>query len=672
MITPIINSISNIKIPFKCSISNSVIPDDEIGQDTFDVNSDFMQKKIDLQNELLKLENVHCPVCGKKMLTREQFKNILNEAKNVTTPQEYCGLLKENAKYLSKNDREIIHTAEKIIEENPHIEYKTFLKNMLEDGNLKFKKCLEENIDYMDKKLDTSPLTKKDEIYINKYINKISAYKNENYPYYKITDIINIMNSTISHMETTEKDKLYWHISNSLKNAHCYRQMLQIKNFDRNSDSQNSYNAFYSIFCNSVSDFCNITNNKSFSENPNNVILLCGTCAHNREERKAFYSNKSDPQKVRYRFDTYLEDIIQAIGCRKTDNISADYISDAANMANYFSNKKLNLPAESLMEKINHIKFLQLRPEFLPATLEDDIPCSSCGTTMVNATKKRDLNIELLEAKTPSDIVDILEENKKYINPAFFENIELIKDLIKDNPDITSQDIMTELRIKATNDTNRYLRKIVNTCRKKAAKNIGIPQERRQVLEFADNLENWRLKNPRYEYFDFYKYSEYLNNTSLYLANSPFHLKQMVKSKFRRVTALNNLTFLSPANIERFNGDELKAYAEKVFRMSGFTMDHYLAKDRGGSDDIENLTGMCKLCNTQKSNHPPIGWAKLNPKSKYFTIQNLRKMNELIEEGKLPGYENYPAKSALYQYEMTNGLIDMRNIFPLNKTEQEK
>lgn len=672
IITPIINQINSIKIPFKCSISNSSIHDEKIEQDTFDANSDNIQKKLMIQNELLKIENVHCPVCGKKMLTREQFKNILKQAQNITTPQEYYELLKENAKYLPKNHREIITTAKNILEENPDIEYKTFLSNMREAGNIKFKKCLEENIDYMNKKLDTSPLTRDDETYINKYINRISAYKDENYPYYKILDIMDIINTTISKLETNEKDKFYWHMFNSISDAHCYRQILQIKNFENNSDSQNSQNAFYSIFHNSVSKACNIIDNKNTNDNPNNVILLCGNCTYNREDRKTFYSNKSDPQKVRYRFNSYLEDIVQAIGCRKTENLSSDYIYEATNIASHFSNQKLRIPAEDLREKVNHINFIKFRPEFLPESLEEDIPCSSCGTTMVNTTKKRDLNNELLEAKTLSDIVDILDENRNYINPAFYRNIEFIKDLIKENPDITSEDIMSELKIKVTLDTNRYLKKIIRVCRQKVAKNIGTPQERQQVLNFADNLENWRLKHPRFEYFDYGKYSKFLDNTSLYMSNDSFHLKYAVKTKLRQIAAINNLAFQSPASIERYNGDELKAYVEKIFRMSSFTMDHYQPKDRGGKNNIENLTGMCKMCNAQKSNHTPLGWLKLNPNSRFHTIENLKKMDELIEEGKLPGYENYPAKAALHQYKMTEGKLDLRWLFPFKKEESKK
>ena len=50
---------------------------------------------IKIEDELKKLDNAHCPVCGIKTLSEEKYSEIIEESKNIKTPDDFLNLLKK-------------------------------------------------------------------------------------------------------------------------------------------------------------------------------------------------------------------------------------------------------------------------------------------------------------------------------------------------------------------------------------------------------------------------------------------------------------------------------------------------------------------------------------------------------------------------------------------------
>ena len=55
-----------------------------------------------VENELLALQGVHCPVCGVKTLTKEEYNKLVEQSRDIKNPEEYIDFLnKEISRYVS-------------------------------------------------------------------------------------------------------------------------------------------------------------------------------------------------------------------------------------------------------------------------------------------------------------------------------------------------------------------------------------------------------------------------------------------------------------------------------------------------------------------------------------------------------------------------------------------
>ena len=71
------------------------------------------------KSRMLSLDDIHCPACGQKMLSKEKARKIINDAVYVRSIPEYAKLLDKNKDYLQPEYRPFVTYVNKFSQIRP-------------------------------------------------------------------------------------------------------------------------------------------------------------------------------------------------------------------------------------------------------------------------------------------------------------------------------------------------------------------------------------------------------------------------------------------------------------------------------------------------------------------------------------------------------------------------
>jgi hypothetical protein len=606
------------------------------------------------------------------MLTQKDFQNILQQAENVKTPEEYTDLLRANQEFLPDGKLAILKNADKIIEKNPEIDLATFMQSLKQTSTEYVDNMFQQNIDYLQAHIDS-------EMYVDSDIKRMKAcikdfqilkQKNidENTLIYK--EISDTLKKNLAGIESSNINQIYNHIKNNFKAALAYKTAVNIRKDETTPQKDITKQAFSRIFQSSVSKISPVQqNSEELNSDIANNILICTSCDKNKQNSLKFYPHNVDYKKLNKNFDNYSRDITNAI-CNNSFPYPM-YFGRMASMVYSISMHSVGLSKDKLYGYKTKIDDFGRKVNFQPLYLNDDIPCSCCGTTMVSFNKMDEISEQVKKAKTLPELNNIIQTNKKYLNRKLLSLADFINDMTVEHPNISYEEAMTEVQIEDAILLQKRFGHIVKKIREKSNSLIGNQEQRDEYAKLADELEEEFIKHKHLGFINFTKYKDIYSKYPVTDQRDAFRLIPLIKYKGKEYIAFYNVAHASEAKTEKY-GSEMQAFVRNMFNMSAHTMDHSEAKSRGGDNALNNLIGMCHSCNTGKATHDIGYWAMVNPEMKRNTIKNLKRIDELAKQGKLDGYENYATNVSENLYNISYGTFDIRYAFNKGKTKHKK
>lgn len=106
---------------------------------------------------------------------------------------------------------------------------------------------------------------------------------------------------------------------------------------------------------------------------------------------------------------------------------------------------------------------------------------------------------------------------------------------------------------------------------------------------------------------------------------------------------------------------ELKVILQDIIKMSVATKDHVVARDKDGTNDLNNLIVLCKDCNQDKTNFDFKYWIHRHPEMKENLNNYARFITDKIHENVLSeNYFAYLEELSDYINRITDGEIEIQ------------
>ncbi|MBQ8634743.1 hypothetical protein IJ425_01140, partial [bacterium] len=385
-----------------------------------------------LENKLLAIEDLHCPICGVSTLSKEKFEEIKNGS--YPTSRDLANVLRTNKRYVPIQLRGLVADFDQFSSRNPelpsHIAIQILRKNLEFTDNLKIMRLKEGLVKTACKSnFNEQDLKKLDNIFgvLNQFQNKkinYAACKNK---------VVEIMNT----MENSEAQVIFKKSRDVLKSIMMENFCLSAHNAKELSPEER-VNIFLSkTFTNSVRDTMYM---KSKSEKyDNEPFVACAGCKNNRTSiiDPVLPANKSMQNIAKYFDDIYSSPFL--------DKDLQDHTIKVKYAAQMISKGAVNTTklTSSKFEKVkNDLHNTEIKEHSFELVNEEGIPCASCGITMLTYNQKEKIRVEINNAKDIFELQEIIHKYSDYIKPLYQKAYAIFDKLLEENPNITDEEMM--------------------------------------------------------------------------------------------------------------------------------------------------------------------------------------------------------------------------------------
>ena len=270
------------------------------------------------------------------------------------------------------------------------------------------------------------------------------------------------------------------------------------------------------------------------------------------------------------------------------------------------------------------------------------IPCPDCGKRIFTNNEMNKIAHFLANAKSEK-LIKILNDLLANLHP-IEENIAtgIIK-LAKMHPKKNLQELLIELEPK-------YKNKTINSNIKILEKMLDIKSP------FNDDLAE-EIRNSILLGINILKREENINPLQIFTRTN--FIKRLLRSEHKIKTATQEIYFgkiiVAAEKLPYPNqteGEFIKHYknqnsfeiAKALIDPSSATVDHVVAKTKGGPDTMDNLLLKCRHCNEEKGGSSYRERMDTDPSLHIFHQRSIDAIIEQINAGKLPEFKNYPAQ----------------------------
>lgn len=615
----------------------------------------FKGAETSLEEQFENLKNIHCPCCGTKMITEEEFQKILREAENIETTEDFVSILKNNIEYVNKRFAGTVNIIIKIAKNNPDIPISGIVAMAKAGTNKNLDNVIKSQAEFI-KNYPCENISESDMEIMKEYSDRLLKMQEER----KNGDLKirqnEILKDTILRMESPEKHTIYQNLRTSFVKA--YEKRAVLSNLDANGKSP-EYNLISNIFSQSVSKL-NTISPYGESNSIVNKILLCGKCTHQKEgSMKKIIKNPDNEQLENY--NRYLEDIASEILSEKTD-ITASYVINLNSKMKRLSRGNLYIKNAPSISNLKHDNFVKITESINSFNLTeiDGIPCAGCGKDTITHAKKLEIFEQINNTETNRELVEILKANENIIREKFMPITKEFIRLVEENPNITDEELISNLQhftsehIKSTLASNiQYVKYVLNN------KPLNI-SDRKILNEYIKTVNEYFIKQPENGKFNWYKYKAFLDKT---VNKMECHYKRYIydKLKYDIKDELSEEYAVYPVDtvVEKLNSPT-KVIVQNIIRESVATKDHVIAKKKAGTNDKENLIVLCKCCNQSKGSADFYNWLMRNKYAEKNLSNYFRAINEKIKNGEIePEYKDYLKELQINLFEISKGQFDV-------------
>lgn len=618
------------------------------------------------QQQMLGLKDVHCPICGVKMLPRDDWQHLAKDVEFIKKPKDFIQVLEDNEDSIRKPFKPILKTAKEIFAENPDIELGDFYKKLYFSAAADVKRNVSNAIIALKFAENTDDYIDSDKVLLEECKMRLKALndapKRVLYDEYK-----SIIKEIMSMLSSEQKWKLYETLKNPVKNSIMLRDGLAVN--PNAPDPIRTSITLKNIFGHSVSRIRIVgLVNDGVTDNFNK-ILTCDDCGKD----KSFYFSFFNSPDAGRKFAVYQSDIAKQIlnGALTGNNLYPfkleGYIKKLTK-GNVWSEKN-DASVKALLQKNFHIAQSEL--DFVPVTY-DGVPCSCCGKPTINHEHKLALYEEINKTKNLWQILEILERNEKIISKNNKFILENFAGILESNPVATQKEVVSELRKVSYERIIKQLEENEKKLNILLSKNTLSETDVSKVKEFIrETKENFYTFDTN-ESFPFTKYNNLIRQT---IGSCNSHLKtemiMITKESVRNLCESQSVLF-PPFSVVAKLQSQMKPIAQNIINGSVATVDHLIPKSKNGENSIYNCTVMCKDCNFEKSYYSFYYWYKLHPGFKVNVQKYMDFVVNLINKGKLKDYSSYPKVFATRLQKLTDDREKIVLRFRLKKDDSVK
>lgn len=596
-----------------------------------------------VDEELMKAEGVHCPVCGIKMLSKEKYLNLIEESKKIEKPGEFFEFLNKNKEYIPDFYLKIIkHTAAML--EKPNVQTMNDLfANLSRISKSRVKTYLKRTAEDFTTLKNYGQVSdddrKKLEICIDEFM---KPWLDKTVKVSKFSYYMELMQKNILTLETPRKNEIYTGARLKLKNAFLYSGIFkQASKNGAESNGNITPEIVSRLFLPSLKRtgglFSDLNNEKFKDEN---TILLCGGCEKNGKD--VVKTLRRTPQAKNY-INNYLMEISESIAGGDIDLPPAYPVSQAKSIRRLTG---IDVDIQGFLNVLKSKIFQEKRSDINFEVLNfEGVPCASCGITTLTHEQRIKLLTDIEHAKSDGELYSIAKNNKKYLRPEFLEILDEYKYIVSKFPNMSQSDILEILQKKMDVSMDIIILNTIDLIKKHTADWDLNRSDRKLISQYLNKTKNNFLNKERELWFPYREYNALIGETLMKMENpGKFELIDIARSEVREQHIKETILYIHPNILQKMS--PLKGMLQNMFKLSVITADHIVPRDRNGGNDKENIAAFCKFCNQKKTNMLLKDYYNFNPELRINMQKYLNKVVRLIKAGVLKGYEDYPAQFA--------------------------
>lgn len=624
------------------------------------------------KKELRSLEDVHCPFCGTKMVTAKSYTNKIEEGGKINNPKEFAKWLEENNEYIAPAYKDLIKYAKQFSTIKQINTIDKLLDIMQEQAILDRQNGVSKINKIIEETKQNHNFSETDKMLMEECQIELEDYKhNGKLSFYHTAH--NILKQTISNLESEEKYKLYGKIKYESKKTGLLEKILY---FDKDK-AQNSRQKelLQKVFSHSSAEIVEISQNPEKEFKTHNLMLACRSCQDEKLDVFTFKYHSFKPNSYEL-LGNHISDLSEKVLNGHLKDYG-DYPLKLMSRIAGITKKKLSIPFNysSKIRELYALDFQKSRKENdFPLVNYSGIPCATCGVETFNHEDKIKKFAEIEKLNTNQDYANYLKANKKHITPNFKPIVQEIIDYIEKHPTASENKIIEDVRKKITENLKNTLKNNIKLCQDKSS--ILNENDKKLLQIYIDSVENSLIPEITYKQPFLHRiYNNILHASLFKMENADYHRHPVTTVKENVRAAANRQTLLYPRTetIEKV-GSPLKVIIQDIIKNATATTDHVIAKDKQGTNHLANYLLMCKSCNAEKTNYSFKHWVDLHPEIKINLQKNIDKVVEMIRNGILKDFVEYPPQIAAKIKKLSDGEIVLKfDLRPLkNKSPQNK
>ncbi|CCY63767.1 unknown [Clostridium sp. CAG:967] len=612
----------------------------------------------DNRNYFDKVRNVHCPCCGVEMITDKEA--LIKEAENVKTASEFVEFLNKYKENIPKKFGNYSDFASNLLEARPELGIKDLLNISRAGANKKVEHRMQDAVEYVKACKENNDLSQKDKLLCDEFINQTNAFLEEDKKY-PLGKYKKILQETLAKLETNNKWEIYSNAKNPVVEANIYKSVFNY-DFERviNGEAP-AYLVLKNLFDFSQAVETRMLQNLSEEkEEEYNTLLVCSKCSNSESNGiKKLLRAPDEIEKINYQ--TYIADMSREVlenrysGSDKYP-LYVNGLMKRVTKGNVDASKFLN--ESRFKTKIFYLNRNVI--EFDPVNI-DGIPCACCGKSTITHKKKVEIFEKIAEANNINEMDNIINDNNGIIREKYMPVINKFHSVVKNNPDITEDEVVKILREHTAGDIKNVMKnnlKIMHRLLKQ--KNLS-SNDKNKINEYIAGVKNDFIDvNPK-KIIDYKSYNDLISSTlkNMELKNRTEYIN-LVKIPVKNLLVVQTNLFPIADTAEKYKS-ELKVILQDIIKMSVATKDHVVARDKDGTNDLNNLIVLCKDCNQDKTNFDFKYWIHRHPEMKENLNNYARFITDKIHENVLSeNYFAYLEELSDYINRITDGEIEIQ------------
>ena len=581
------------------------------------------EKKEALVNDLKALKNLHCPYCGTKMFSSDEFQAAQDNVEKITTVNDLFKYLDKYEEYINPRFKNIVAEVKRAgyanysrtpddvltvcktnMQQKTEAVYKSMLVNLddiINNGNL----------DEHDKTILSD--FRDEAATINDYVPKrVGIYR----------EFSKTLKNSVSEMYSREKNQIYQRLNSPVRDAFVDENL-----FSQPYGEETSLTKIFlrNLLRYSRSDIHNVS-----EKAPDGIDNIMLSCKHCYVTGKGLHSKDLKRQN-------YYNHIYELCGAALAGDLHENRSYPILLQNNVIKNYNNRFVPDNFQPDLRALlKTTGIKPPkyvTFPLTDVPGICCASCGQKTITHDQKAKIFTEINDAETMPDLLGVLHKYHDVIKPKYniliqeFENnlhrhsfdtesnmVKLLKVFVYKN----LQDTLTENMRKVEDITDNY--------------NLQ-PSESAAVRKFISKANAISLNMNPDTVFPLDDYHDILSELVGKLSRNA--RREIWEACYQNIVEdySRQIVLIPPESLSYKGKSDLKVMAEYIFTHSQATVDHldpkykYNAERKNNNrkgfpeNKNQNLVVMCKDCNNSKSSTELRRWVQKHPEM----IRNMEK-----------------------------------------------